>query len=373
MDIINVDKVIKAVDAADDSLIMEGLHGIGKSSVVQQYAEKNGYYLYELFLATQDVPDLIGNLSTETTPDGDSVTTWSKPKWLKRMEQASKEGKRCMLHLDELNRSEEEVRQAMLQTILTGQLHEHQLPITDNQKTLIIASINPEDHDQADYQVRELDIALLSRFTHIKVSAIAETWLELAMNRGVNVIVRDFIAANPEFIWFMGNEDKIGSNPRSLEVSGKYLDNADDIENEVLHSLLIGKLGLTVGSKLHQFYKDYAHSITILDIENLVNTMKEDTDKIEDIAEEIKVLTKDVEATQAMDFAKQLEKKYMSQSDILPFLAYMYSLNPEILIAFVHEYKIKNPEGFKKWVAVDKELNNKQLFLSNYKKAKNGD
>jgi MoxR-like ATPase len=94
------------------SVIVEGDHGIGKSESVYSFAQKNNFHVEPLFLSHQEVADLIGIPTLERDASNHALTTWSKPIWLHRMEEAAKDGKRCVLFLDELNRAQTEVRQA---------------------------------------------------------------------------------------------------------------------------------------------------------------------------------------------------------------------------------------------------------------------
>ena len=88
MDIQTAKEIIEASVLADDSVLMKGPHGIGKSNIVKQFAKENGYHLEELFLSHQEVGDVIG-IPHIVEKEGVQVTTWSKPIWLQRMDEAA--------------------------------------------------------------------------------------------------------------------------------------------------------------------------------------------------------------------------------------------------------------------------------------------
>jgi len=88
MKISKIKPILAAAHEADDSVLMEGLHGIGKSEIVKQYCDENDYHYTALFLSHQEVGDLIGIPVTEII-NNESVTLWSKPIWLQRMERAA--------------------------------------------------------------------------------------------------------------------------------------------------------------------------------------------------------------------------------------------------------------------------------------------
>ncbi len=147
--------LLETARRANENVLIEGVHGIGKSLRVKEYAKKNNLHLEILYLSHQEVGDLIGipTISNNTT-------IWTKPSWLTRMEEANKKGQGCILFLDELNRAQRDVRQIALQITLEKRLHDHILPSIDEIETLVIAAINPEDDKKIDYQVDELDAAL---------------------------------------------------------------------------------------------------------------------------------------------------------------------------------------------------------------------
>jgi len=84
MNIQNAKKVIKAAMLAQDTVIMEGNHGIGKSNIVKQFASEENLHCVELFLSHMEVGDLIG-IPRTITKGTEVVTTWTKPIWLQRM------------------------------------------------------------------------------------------------------------------------------------------------------------------------------------------------------------------------------------------------------------------------------------------------
>lgn len=269
MDIQTARDIIAAAALADDTVIMEGVHGIGKSQIVKQFALEEGYHLEELFLSHQEVGDLIG-IPHMKEQDGVTITTWSVPIWLQRMYKAAQEGKKCVLFLDELNRAPVDVRQSALQLVLERQIHEHKLPVIDGARTLVVAAINPADK----YQVDELDPALLDRFLHITVEPDAQAWLKWARSSGVNSIVRDFIAEYPDRIHWTAADTGIGATPRSWAKLGDFMDRVHDIKEEILFQIMKGKVGTELASQFYTFYKNYVDVVKMKDIEDIVKTTK---------------------------------------------------------------------------------------------------
>lgn len=357
MDIQTAKEIIKAAALADDTVIMEGKHGIGKSNIVKQFAKDNGYHLEELFLSHQEVGDLIGIPHT-IEKDGVVITTWSMPSWLHRLHIAS-QNQPCVLFLDELNRSQQDVRQSALQLVLEKQIHEHILPQFNGQKVLIVAAINPAD----DYQVDELDPALLDRFLHIKVEPDSKAFLEYARKSGVNAVVRDFISEHPDRLHWTPADGGIGATPRSWEKLGKFMDKVDQIPEDILFQIMKGKVGTELGSQFYTFFKNYVDVVKMADIEKIVKD-NSDLEKVEDLAEIIAAKIEKTEAIQKTELCHQLANKYMDKKDILPFWAYLYALPIEVCVAFLKGYRKDEPAKYKKLAAIDTELNDKALFKS---------
>ena len=358
MDINSAKLVIKAAALADDTVIMEGLHGIGKSNIVKQFAKENGYHLEELFLSHQEVADLIG-IPHMIEKNGLSLTTWSVPIWLQRMYDAAYDGKHCILFLDELNRAPIDVRQSALQLVLERQIHEHILPTVNGIRTLVVAAINPAD----EYQVDELDPALLDRFLHINVEVDVPSWIKWAKSENVNRMVIDFITEYPNRLHWTPKDGGIGATPRSWAKLGNFIDNKDQIENDILFQIIKGKVGVEIGAQFYSFLKNYDDVIKMEDIEKLVKVESTKTNKIEVIADKIYQLLANVEAIQKIEMAKQFQDKYMTgRKDILPFLAYVYAIDVEIAHGFLKKFKEDEPDQYKRFVMYDDELNDKALF-----------
>lgn len=356
MDIQSAKQVIKAASFADDAVIMEGPHGIGKSNIVKQYAKEEGFHIEELFLSQQEVGELIGIPHT-IDQDGVKITTWSTPIWLQRIVKAAANGQRSVLFLDELNRAPIDVRQAALQLVLEGSLHEHDLPTVNGFRTQIVSAINPAD----DYQVDELDPALLDRFLHLSLEADVKAWLKWAREENVNQIVRDFITEYPDRIHWTPSDGGIGATPRSWAKLADFMDNVNDIPEEILFQIMKGKVGVEIGSQFYSFFKNYVDVVKMSDIEDIVNENSH-IEKVEDIAEIVAEKIEKVEAIQKTELCHQLADKYMGTDDILPFWVYLYSLPIEICVSFLKSYREDNIKLYKKLAEVDTKLNDKELF-----------
>lgn len=352
MDIQTAKEIIKAAAVSDDTVLIQGPHGIGKSDIVKQFAKENDYHLEELFLSHNEVSDIIGNPRT-IMEDGIYVTTWSIPPWLHRM---NKSGKKCILFLDEFNRGPLDVKQSALQLILERKIHEHKLPIVDDIRTMVVAAINPADDI---YQVDETDPALIDRFCFIEVNVDADSWLKWAKDNDIADVIIDFISENPDKLHFLPIDGGKGCSPRSWAKLSNYLKNKDIISPAGLLYSIIGKIGLEVGTLFNNYLNNYSNILKIEDVINIVNSEAKNVNNITEISEILKDKISNIESMRLTELATQFKYK---PDDVLPMLVYLYALPIEICISFLQSLKIEDNVLYKKIVKIDTSLNNKQLF-----------
>ena len=368
---------------ADDTVLMVGLHGIGKTDVVRQWANKNNFHLEVLYLANQEVGDLIGLPKTldYNVPDGvdedgepkfrtESLTIWTKPIWLQKLDEAAKT-QPTVLFLDELSRAPLDVRQAALQLILDREIHQHQLPTHEGMRTLIVAADNP---DNGDYNVETLDPALLDRFLSVNVEVDVSSWLQWARENKVNKMVTGFIAENNSKLHWMpdegamtpeGTPDNVGATPRSWTKLAKFIDNLENTPRELHYQIMKGKVGSALASQFNIYLRDYNDSVSIKDIETLVEEVQKKTSNIEKLGLAVEELIDQTEAIQKTELAHSMIEKYIDLPDeeCIPMMALLYALPIETINGLLKALKTDNREQYSKIANIDKALNKKGLFL----------
>jgi adenylate kinase family enzyme len=139
------------------------------------------------------------------------------------------------------------------------------------------------------------------------------------------------------------------------------MDNIDSIPEEIVFTIMKGKVGTEIAAQFFQFTKNYDDVIKVEDIENVFYENFEN-DSLEEVSQKIKTLMEKTETIHKSELAQQLAKKYMPEEDIVVFLAYLYSLDVEVCVAFLKGYRKDEPEMYKKLAAVDTALNDKKLF-----------
>jgi len=256
--------ILEVARQSNENVLIEGKHGIGKSEQVKDYAEDKSLHLEILYLSHQEVGDLIGMPTIV-----DNTTIWTKPSWLVRMKEAASKGKECMLFLDELNRAQRDVRQTALQITLEKKLHEHNLPIVNKLDTFVVAAINPEDDNQIDYHVDELDIALKDRFLYYKMEVDVKNWLKWAKNYNLCEEIIFFISEFPDKLFYLTNESTYPT-PRSWSMLSTLLKNSFKLKKNEQRTIIYGKLGQIIGSQFYSYYTNFSKVITLKSIEEYV-------------------------------------------------------------------------------------------------------
>lgn len=407
---------------ANDSVLINGKHGIGKTSVVKQFAKENNMHLETLILSLKDPSDLLGmpyidNSSTNRR------TQFAEPDWFQKIvdkawpeefefsdlefhdtefetfvksrlldtvkydrkrfnelysefynldrrelqltkEQynvSCKKSQNSILLCDELNRAFLDTRQCSLQLVLEKELHSHKLPYVKGQRTFICAAINPSDL----YQTDELDIALLDRFLIINMTLDAQDWIKYSKGT-VQEVILDYISENPDKLHYMQKDGTNGSTPRAWEKLSVYL--SDVIEdNNILEGIICGKVGTEVGYDFYAYYKNHANITKIEDIVSVVFECKEKT--IQEISDNLKDILKDVETirkhnlvNQTLELAHQELKTKKYNIMTLTLLSFLSSLNFEISLSICKKLKVQDTELYSDLVLADSKLNDKKFF-----------
>ncbi len=167
------------------SVMVHGLHGIGKSQAIKQYAEENGLEFIDRRLSQVESGDLLG------LPDvSGEVTQYKLPSWLPRNPTS-----KGILFLDEINRARRDVLQGVFQLVLDRQLGDYTLP----EGWQVVSAVNPNTDD---YDVTNVfDEALMDRFLHIKLTPTAEEFIAYGRSK------KDVCQSYLDFLQL--NEDKL--------------------------------------------------------------------------------------------------------------------------------------------------------------------
>ena len=165
------------------NIMLVGKHGIGKSEILTSYFNSKGLKVVTLFLGQMADP-------------GDIIGIPSKV-----------DGQPIVLFLDELNRARPEILQTVMDLTLNRKLAGKALP----EGSHVISAVN----DGEEYQLTDLDPALVSRFNIYEFKPTVEEWLNWAASQKLDERVINFIQDNPT--WLDGDSSEYKGLDKSAD------------------------------------------------------------------------------------------------------------------------------------------------------------
>ena len=174
---------------AEMAILMRGPTGVGKSFLGKAIAEGEGKPFIDVRLSVMSEGDVAGYPDLEGMKKN-GIMTMCMPSWFMR---AVKEP--VVLMLDEMNRALPGVQQSAFQLVLDRELgnDEDGVPYKLHPETRIIAAVN----HGAEYDVNDMDPALLRRFWVCDIEPTSTDWIEWANENGIDSVMIDFIRQNP--------------------------------------------------------------------------------------------------------------------------------------------------------------------------------
>lgn len=246
--------VVGFVTDVKKPVLLRGRHGVGKSTVVYQFADSVHMQVVERRASQMTEGDLVGLPIVE----GNS-TRFNPPDWFKK---ACDEP--VVLFLDEIDRATIEVRQGIFELTDSRKLNGYGL----HPGTMVFAAINGGEHGDQ-YQVGEMDPAELDRWTVFDVEPTTEDWLDWGKDN-VSPVVWDFINNNRIHLEHTDDfePNKVYPSRRSWERLSQCLVAADLLEESSpnLYNLTSAFVGFEAAVAFNDFVKNYDRQVTTSDI-----------------------------------------------------------------------------------------------------------
>ena len=159
-----------------------GAPGIGKSAIVQEFADSLGLECVSL-LGSQLAPeDIIGVPQIK-----DGFSQFCPPRTIARSEP-------YVLFLDELNACTSEVQKAFYSLIHERRIGEYHLP----EGSIVVGAGN---RAQDNAITRPMSSALINRMFHVELTASPRLWLEWAGTHNIHPYIYDYISSRPDHLW----------------------------------------------------------------------------------------------------------------------------------------------------------------------------
>ncbi|MDB4337676.1 AAA family ATPase [bacterium] len=236
---------------AEIAILIQGPTGIGKSHLVHAIGSEMELPVVDRRLSQMSEGDMVG------LPElVDGTTRFCPPDWYAR---ACKEP--VVLFMDELNRATPEVIQAAFQIVLDRELNGHKL----HPDTRVFAAVNVG----SEYEVNEMDPALLRRFWSIELEPTHEDFLNWAEGRLAPVIV-DFIRQHAEHLrpTTAVEPGKVAPNPASWERLDTSLKHMGEVEqaSDIWYPVALGMVGVEAAISLVEFAKNWESQVSAEDI-----------------------------------------------------------------------------------------------------------
>ena len=266
---------------AEMAVLMRGPTGVGKSHLGKAVAEKHELPFIDVRGSTMDEAK-VGGLPDMKAVDEKNVATFVVPSWFKR---ACDEP--CVIMLDELNRSMPSVMQAFFQIVLDRELgnDENGLPLALHPETRVIAAVNWG----SEYDVNEMDPALLRRFWVVDLDPSNQDWIDWAGENDVDPLTIDFVRQHPEHLRVSPASVEPGTvipTPASWHRLDSCLQHMNIRPSEVagsrpegLYALSTGFVGTEAAIAFSEFIAKYERVISAED----VMTGKVTKDRAEDL------------------------------------------------------------------------------------------
>lgn len=251
------------------SIEIQGEAGIGKTSVIRDFAKKHNMEFVKLQLSQlEEISDLVGfplkQFEMSKNIDGEDKSEWvndtattefaqagykftgrkrmsyAAPEWI-----AGKEDKDVLLLLDDWTRADPRFITASMELINEQSYMSWKLP----KNTLLVLSANP---DNGNYNVNSQDSAQATRYISVNMKWDVDCWARWAEHEGIDGRAINFLLLNSEVV--TKNENV---NARAITMFFKSIASIEDYDNNE-NLALIRMLGdAAVGSEVSQLFATF--------------------------------------------------------------------------------------------------------------------
>lgn len=262
-------KIVAPSLPANIAVLMRGPTGVGKSHLAKQIADVHALPFIDVRGSTMSEGDVGGYPDIEGMKES-GIMTFCMPSWFVR---ACNEP--VVLMLDELNRSLPGVQQSFFQLVLDRELgnDKNGNPYRLHPETRVIAAVN----HGSEYDVNEMDPALLRRFWVADIEPTSEDWVSWAQDNDIDSVLVDFIRQNPAHLRVDPGSVEPGTvcpNPASWHRADECLKHmsmapsecAGNPAPEGMYALLLGLVGTEAAISMCSFVKEYELQVSAEDV-----------------------------------------------------------------------------------------------------------
>jgi len=271
------------------SILLRGSTGIGKSHIVRELSKEFGVEMIDVRGSTMSEGDVAGYPDIEGMKKR-NIMTFCMPSWFIK---ACNEP--VVLFLDEFNRATPQVMQSFFQIVLDRELgnDENGRPYKLHPQTRVYAAVNAGN----EYDVNDMDPALLRRFYVCDLESTKEDWIKWARNNNVDPLLIEFIDMHGAQLNVKVSDVAPGEvfpTPASWTRLNDCIKYANiDLQKSagtnksasLLNSLALGLVGQSAAAELVKYIRNYKTILTasnvLDDVNNYIEKIKEsDNDKL---------------------------------------------------------------------------------------------
>jgi len=176
--------ILRSAYARRASLMLWGPPGIGKSTIVKQFAEANKMVFIDVRLTTLEPSDLRGLPHFD---EKNRRTIWYMPEFIPL------EDVPTIIFLDELTAADQRLQASAYELVLDRRIGGKPIP----SQAWVVAAGNGASDGAISYS---MGTALADRFQHVSLQADVKSWLEWARNMGLHTSVLAFLKVKSEFL-----------------------------------------------------------------------------------------------------------------------------------------------------------------------------
>jgi hypothetical protein len=266
MDIITLKTIAKTLPP-HIAILMRGPTGIGKSYAAKAISEELNLPFIDVRGSTMDESDM--GIPDLKASEKAGAYTKMVPSWYLR---ACREP--VVLMLDELNRSMPQVMQGFFQIVLDRELGNlaDGASLRLHPETRVIAAVNCG----GEYDVNDMDPALLRRFWVTDIEPTVTDWIEWAKETELDSVLIEFVAQNPEHwrvdpasvepgtvvptpaSWHRLSESLVAAELPPAKLAGT--------NNALLYPISRGFVGTEASIAFQDFVKNYERQISAEDV-----------------------------------------------------------------------------------------------------------
>lgn len=197
--------ILRSAYARRGSLMLWGSPGIGKSTIVKQFAETNNMVFIDVRLTTLEPSDLRGLPHFD---EKNKRTIWYMPEFIPLNDVPT------IIFLDEITAADQRLQASAYELVLDRQIGGKPIP----SQAWVVAAGNGASDGAISFS---MGTALADRFQHVYLQADVKAWLDWARNAGLHTSVLAFLKVKSEYLecnkMAIEQNEMVVPTPRSWE------------------------------------------------------------------------------------------------------------------------------------------------------------